>query len=87
MNDFAAPEAVMRALGGRTMRPPLEFGRLKVLSMDSVIDAAPRDYLLKGLMSPEEMSVWWGPPKCGKSFLMLHIAYAIAQGGRRSAAA
>jgi hypothetical protein len=33
------------------------------------------------------MSVWWGPPKCGKSFLMLRIAYAIALGrsafGRR----
>ena len=66
---------------------PLEFGRLRVLSMRDIVDANPRDYLVKGLMAPAEMSVWWGPPKCGKSFLMLRIAYAIAQGrsifGRR----
>ncbi len=46
-----------------------------------------RAYLLKGLLSPGELSVWWGPPKCGKSFLLMSIGYAIAQGrnvfGRR----
>ena len=86
MND-ASPETIMRELGGRTIRSPLMFGKVRVLSMDNIIDAEPRDYLLKGLMSPAEMSVWWGAPKCGKSFFMLHIAYAIAQGrgvfGRR----
>ena len=86
MND-ASPEAMMRALGGTTIRQPLAFGKLRVLSMDDVTTAEPRDYLLKGLISPAEMSVWWGAPKCGKSFLMLHVAYAIAQGrgvfGRR----
>jgi hypothetical protein len=75
-----SPEAVMNAFGGTTIRPPLTFGKLRVLSMDDVIDAEPRDYLLKGMISPGEMSVWWGAPKCGKSFLMLHVAYAIAQG-------
>ena len=39
-----------------------------------------RAYLLKGLLSPGELSVWWGPPKCGKSFLLMSIGYAIAQG-------
>ena len=86
MNEVS-PEAVMNALGGTTTRPPLTFGKLRVLSMDDVLDAEPRDYLLKGMMSPGEMSVWWGAPKCGKSFLLLHVAYAIAQGrsvfGRR----
>jgi hypothetical protein len=86
MND-ASPEAIMRALGGTTIRPPMEFGRLRILSMEDITDAEPRDYFVKGLMSPAEMSVWWGAPKCGKSFLMLHVAYAIAQGrnvfGRR----
>ena len=83
----ASPEAIMRDLGGKTIRTPLSFGNVRVLSMDDIADAKPRDYLLKRLMSPAEMSVWWGPPKSGKSFLMLHIAYAIAQGrpvfGRR----
>ena len=86
MND-ASPETIMRELGGRTFRPPFMIDKLRLLSMDNIIDAEPRDYLLKGLMSPAEMSVWWGAPKCGKSFFMLHITYAIAQGrgvfGRR----
>jgi hypothetical protein len=86
MND-APPEAKLRALGGRVIMPPLQFGRLRVLSMDDIVDAAPRAYLVKGLISPAEMSVWWGPPKCAKSFLMLRIAYAVAKGlpvfGRR----
>jgi hypothetical protein len=85
MND--SPEAKLRALGGKIIRPPLMFGKLRVLTMDDIGDVAERDYLLKGLLSPGEMSVWWGPPKCGKSFLLLHVAYRIAQGkpvfGRR----
>jgi hypothetical protein len=75
------------APGGRTIRQPMKFGKLHVLTMDDIGDVAARDYLLKGLISPAEMSVWWGPPKSGKSFLLLHIAYRIAQGqhvfGRR----
>ncbi len=58
---------------------PGMFGRLHVLSMGDIIEAAPRDYLLKGIMSPGELSMWWGAPKCGKSFLLLHVSYAIAQ--------
>lgn len=62
------------------MHDELVFGRLRVLRLADILKSEPRDYLLKGLMSPAEMSVWVGAPKCGKSFLMLHIAYAIAQG-------
>jgi hypothetical protein len=80
VNDAISPESRMRAVGGTTTRPLLTFGKIKVLSMEDIASTAARDYLLKGLMSPAEMSVWWGAPKCGKSFLMLHIAYAIAQG-------
>ncbi len=58
---------------------PGMFGGIRVLSMGDIIDAPPRDYLLKGIMSPAELSVWWGEPKCGKSFLLLHVSYAIAQ--------
>jgi hypothetical protein len=86
MND-AAPEIKLAALGGKVIRQPLMFGRLRVLTMDDIGDVSDRDYLLKGLISPAEMSVWWGPPKCGKSFLLLRVAYRIAQGkqvlGRR----
>jgi hypothetical protein len=63
------------------------FGRLLVLSVEDADTAPARDYLLKGLLSPAEISIWVGPPKCGKSFLMLYIAYMLALGrsvfGRR----
>jgi 5S rRNA maturation endonuclease (ribonuclease M5) len=54
------------------------YGRLQVLSVDDIDTAAPRDYLLKGLLSPNEISIWVGPPKCGKSFLLLYVAYMLS---------
>ena len=63
------------------------FGRLTVLSVADIDTAGRRDYLLKGIISPAEISLWVGPPKCGKSFLMLHIGYLLSRGrtvfGRR----
>ena len=63
------------------------LGRLHVRSAGNVLASPPREYLVKGLISPAEMSLWWGPPKSGKSFLALHVTYAVAQGravfGRR----
>jgi hypothetical protein len=62
-------------------------GKFALLDTADLMGLKERGYLLKGIMSPGELSVWWGPPKCGKSFLMLHTAYALAQGrsvfGRR----
>jgi hypothetical protein len=62
-------------------------GNLTVFSVADFDTATPRGYLLKGIMSPGELSLWVGPPKCGKSFLMLHIAYLLSLGqpvfGRR----
>jgi RecA-family ATPase len=53
--------------------------------------ALPRRYLLHGLIAPGELSLWWGAPKCGKSFLLLRIAYGLALGiglwGRQAAGA
>lgn len=44
-------------------------------------------YLLKGLIHPGDLSVWYGPSGCGKTFLVLHVAHAISVGrsvfGRR----
>lgn len=53
-------------------------GRLLVLSVKDIDTAKPRDYLLKGLLSPGEVSLWVGPPKCGKSFLLLFLAYMLS---------
>ncbi len=54
-------------------------GKLTLLSDIDAVNATPRDYYLKGLISPAEMSVIYGTPGCGKSFLILYIARAIAQ--------
>jgi hypothetical protein len=58
------------------------YGRLLVLGMADLDTAEPRDYLLKGLLSPSEISIWVGPPKCGKSFLLLYVAYMLSLGRR-----
>lgn len=65
----ATPQATAR---GRA------FGKLIVLGTADLDFAKPRGYLLKGLISPGEISLWVGPPKCGKSFLLLHIGYMLS---------
>ncbi len=60
--------------------PGRVFGRLRLLSVADALSAPPRTYFLDGLLAAGEMSVWWGPPKSGKSFLMLRIAYGLALG-------
>lgn len=56
------------------------FGRLRVLTLADAMNAPPRRYLLQGLIAPGEFSVWFGAPKCGKSFLVLRLAYGLAIG-------
>jgi hypothetical protein len=46
--------------------------------MDDLDTAPPRSYLLKGLISLGEVSIWVGAPKCGKSFLLLYVAYMLS---------
>ncbi len=55
-------------------------GKLRILSLADALDAPPRAYLLPGLMAPRELSVWWGAPKCGKSFLLMRLAFGLAIG-------
>jgi hypothetical protein len=91
--DDLSPEAAIRNSGGttETRKPPPKrgtaYGRLLVLGTGDLDTATARGYLLKGLISPAEISIWVGPPKCGKSFLMLHVAYMLSLGrsvfGRR----
>ena len=82
------PEERLREAGARRVPPePLKFGRLRLLSMDHIEAAPPRAYIVKGLLSPAETSLIWGPPKCGKTFFILRLGHAIARGtpifGRR----
>lgn len=87
MDGHANPEGAFRASHAREERfgpkPPPRgkpFGRLHVLTLADARGAPPRRYLLPGLIAPRELSLWWGAPKCGKSFLMLRLAYGLALG-------
>lgn len=87
MDGHHDPDAVFRAAGAREERfgpkPATRgkpFGRLRVLTVADALAAPARSYLLRGLIAPAEMSLWWGAPKCGKSFLLLRLAYGLALG-------
>lgn len=64
------------------------YGRMRVLTLNDAANAPTRAYLLHGMIARSEFSLWWGPPKCGKSFLLLRIAFGLALGreawGRRA---
>ncbi|MBD0276221.1 MAG: AAA family ATPase [Acetobacteraceae bacterium] len=87
MDGHHGPEAVLRDAGAReerfTPKPPWRgkpFGRLHVLTLADAVSAPLRLYLLRGLIAPGELSLWWGAPKCGKSFLLLRLGYGLALG-------
>jgi len=81
------PDALLQNAGAREERfcpklPPRgkPFGRLRLLSLADAEAAPKRHYLLHGLLAPGELSLWWGAPKCGKSFLLLRLVYGLALG-------
>ncbi|WP_159350006.1 AAA family ATPase [Roseomonas harenae] len=87
MGGVYNPEAALLKAGAREERftpsTPARgkpYGRLYLLGLDDAAHAPPRNYLLRGLIAPGELSLWWGAPKCGKSFLLLLIAYRLALG-------
>jgi hypothetical protein len=53
---------------------------LRVLSIDDLEAFPPRTFLLTGLIAEQEISVWWGAPKCGKSFLLMRLAFGLSLG-------
>lgn len=87
MDTLMTPEELLARAGGTAEKfsppPPPRgrmFGRLRLLTLADARTSPPRRYLLHGLLAPGEMSLWWGAPKCGKSFLLLWIAYSLALG-------
>jgi hypothetical protein len=54
------------------------FGHICLLSVADAVLAPPRVHLLAGLFAPGELSVWWGAPKSGKSFLLLRLAFGLS---------
>lgn len=59
---------------------PTRGDRLPVLSMSRMLAMPTREYLLRGVLARGDLSIWWGVPKSGKSFLLLHVGYALSQG-------
>jgi RecA-family ATPase len=54
--------------------------RFELIPFDKIkIDTAP-SYLIKGIIPRVGLCVFWGPPKCGKSFLVYDMAMHIALG-------
>ena len=57
-----------------------KYERLRPLTLAQLEAVPPRQMLVQGLLGAGEMSVWFGEPKCGKSFLVTHLGLHIATG-------
>jgi hypothetical protein len=61
--------------------------RFELIPFDKIAFDTTPAYLVKGLIPRVGLCVFWGPPKCGKSFLvfdlMMHIALGWQYRGRR----
>lgn len=89
MNTAFAQDPLLRGAGAiphlvgavtpTDARSAVARGTLRVLTLQDVLALPPRCYFLPGLIAPRELSVWWGAPKCGKSFLLLRLAFGLAQ--------
>src|SRR5262249_50000573 len=67
--------------------PPEPDVRFRLMRADKIkMTAGPR-YLVRGLVPYPGMTVVWGPPKCGKSFvvsdMLFHVACGVDYRGRR----
>lgn len=56
------------------------YGNLMVLSDADAKVSFHREYFVKGLISPNEMSAVYGAPGCGKTFWVLYVVRAITHG-------
>lgn len=66
--------------------PESAFGALRWADLD--LPAREFEWLVKGVIQRMGVSLWYGPPNCGKSFLVMDAAFCVAQGlpffGRRT---
>lgn len=76
------PGGDQETFDGRNIPVALKFERASKIALGHA-----SHYLLKGLIHPGDLSVWYGPSGCGKTFIVLHVAHAISVGrsvfGRR----
>jgi hypothetical protein len=66
-----------RANNGASQAPPIRF---KLTPFEQIKISTARDYVVKSIIPRGSLVVFWGPPKCGKSFTCFDIAMHIALG-------
>jgi hypothetical protein len=54
--------------------------RFKLHAFDAITLSTEPDYLVKGILPRTGLAIFWGPPKCGKSFKVFDLAMHIALG-------
>ncbi len=83
-NDMAridGPDAVKAAFANlQPVALSKRHKELRPITLKDLKKLPPRTMLVKGLLGVGEMSVFFGEPKCGKSFLVTHLGLAIATG-------
>ncbi|MGJ0505313.1 MAG: AAA family ATPase [Methylocystis sp.] len=72
--DFPPPIGEPQRDAGRESRS----ARFQLVRFDEIKPASGTSYLVKGLIPSCGLTVIWGPPKCGKSFLTFDIAMHVA---------
>jgi hypothetical protein len=78
------PELRPEAVKAKNQEPP---PRIQLVPFNQIKLGTERRYLVKGLIPCVGITIVWGPPKCGKSFVVFDIAMHAALGwfyrGRR----
>jgi hypothetical protein len=54
--------------------------KLRPLTIEEILNLPRRETFIKGILGLGEMSVWYGEPGCGKSFLLTDLGLHIAHG-------
>jgi AAA domain/CHC2 zinc finger len=71
--------ALVDRLPDWTPQPPdSAFGAVRFVGLDT--PARELEWLIKGVLTRGEVSIWYGQPACGKSFLVTDAGLAVARG-------
>jgi hypothetical protein len=73
----ASPNGATKERGGRNAPPPPDW---ELFTYGDSFKSERREYLIKGLVNRGDFSAWYGPPKHGKSFVLLDLMLHIAAG-------
>ena len=67
---------------GEPVQPAAREGakRFALTPFDQIQIGSAAVYLIKGIIPRTGLTVVWGPPKCGKSFLVFDMAMHVAMG-------